>query len=60
MAMKDRTDVTVPLPGELNDAIEGELEYGDAKAEWIREAIRQRLQRDAESGNETPAAALAD
>lgn len=41
--MEDRTDITVPLPGDLNDAIEAELEYGDAKAEWVREAIRQRL-----------------
>lgn len=60
--MKDRTDVTVPIPKDLNDAIEAELSYGDSKAGWIREAIRQRLERDAEGseGNPTPATQTAD
>jgi hypothetical protein len=29
---------------ELNSAVEKELEYGDSKAGWIREAIRMRLE----------------
>jgi len=41
--MQDRKDITVPIPGELDAAIESELEYGDHKSEWVREAIRQRL-----------------
>jgi Arc/MetJ-type ribon-helix-helix transcriptional regulator len=45
--MKDRKDITVPIPGELNDQIESELEYGDHKSEWVREAIRQRLDAEA-------------
>lgn len=44
--MEDRKDITVPLPGALNDDIEDQLEYGDTKAEWVREAIRQRLAAD--------------
>jgi len=51
--MEDRTDITVPLPGDLNDAIESELEYGDAKAEWVREAIRQRLASEDRINEET-------
>lgn len=51
--MEDRTDITVPLPGDLNDAIEAELEYGDAKAEWVREAIRQRLASEDRINEET-------
>lgn len=60
--MENRKDVTVPLPGELNDAIEDELEYGDSKSGWIREAIRQRLDRDTaeSSGNDTLAGVCAD
>lgn len=44
--MKDRNDVTVPMPGSLVDAVEDQLGYGDSRAGWIREAIRQRLERD--------------
>lgn len=38
-----RKDVTVPMDESLDDQIEGELEYGDSKAGWIRDAIRMRL-----------------
>jgi hypothetical protein len=34
------------MEDEMNDAIESELGYGDSKAGWIREACRQRLQRE--------------
>lgn len=45
--MTDREDVTVPMPSQLNDRIISQLGYGDSRAEWIREAIRQRLAREA-------------
>lgn len=44
--MEDRNDVTVPMPAELDDQIKSQLDYGDSRAEWIREAIRQRLERE--------------
>ena len=37
---------SVAMPDSLDEAIESELGYGDAKAEWIREACRQRLERE--------------
>lgn len=49
--MDDRKDVTVPMPRALVDQIDDELDYGDSRAEWIREAVRQRLQRDRGEGN---------
>jgi len=54
MPMKNRQDITVGMPKELDDAIHEHLVYGDSKAEWIREAIRQRLnQDDADVGPDT-------
>lgn len=47
-----RKDVTVPMDESLDDQIAEELEYGDSKAAWIREAIMQRL--EAESDWERP------
>jgi len=44
--MKDRKDLTVPVPGKMADAIEAELDWGDSRSAWIREAIRQRLESD--------------
>lgn len=61
--MENRKDVTVPMPGELVDEIDDELGYGDSRAAWIREACRQRLERDQESspkGNATHATPTAD
>lgn len=46
MAMENRTDVTVSLPAEWVDAIEEELEYGDSRSGWIREAVQMRLDND--------------
>lgn len=37
------TEVTVPMESAMDDAIVDQLGYGDSKAEFIREAIRQRL-----------------
>ena len=45
--MKDKQEVTVPMPGSLHDQIVDELEYGDSKAGWIREAIEMRLDESA-------------
>jgi len=45
--MKDKQEVTVPMPGALHDRIVDELEYGDSKAGWIREAIEMRLEESA-------------
>lgn len=47
-----RKDVTVPMDESLDEQIATELEYGDSKAAWIREAIMQRL--EAESDWERP------
>lgn len=41
-------DVSVNMSEELNDIIEGQLEYGDSKAGWIREAIREKLERESQ------------
>lgn len=69
--VKQRKDVTVPMPESLNSAIEDELDYGDSKSQWIREAILQRLEREGtdvaeirediiDSGNPSKAAGAAD
>jgi Arc/MetJ-type ribon-helix-helix transcriptional regulator len=52
--MQDRKDISVCMPAELDGAIKDHLSYGDSKSEWIREAIRQRLnQEDADAGPDT-------
>jgi len=54
VSMQDRKDISVCMPGELDAAIKDHLSYGDSKSEWIREAIRQRLnQDDADAGPDT-------
>lgn len=53
-----RKDVTVPMDDPLVEAINSELEYGDSRAEWIREAVRMRLEAEREEGN--PNSATAD
>lgn len=55
--MENRKDVTVPMPGDLVEEIDDQLGYGDSRAAWIREAVRQRLEREAVEGN--PKAAIA-
>ncbi len=44
--MANRKDVTVPLPKDAVDEIDGKLSYGDSRAGWIREAVYQRLERE--------------
>lgn len=48
------------MPKDLRDAIDSQLEYGDSRSQWIREAIVEKLERDDESGNDSLAAAFAD
>jgi Arc/MetJ-type ribon-helix-helix transcriptional regulator len=48
--VENRTDITVPMPERMVEEINGQLEYGDSRAAWIREAVRAELQR---SGAET-------
>jgi len=45
---KPDTPVSFRVDGELVEQIESQLEYGDSKSDWIREAIRQRLADDDE------------
>lgn len=56
--MAERRTPTVTMPDELIEEIDSQLDYGDSRAAWIREACRQRLEReelsDAES-HEVPA-----
>jgi metal-responsive CopG/Arc/MetJ family transcriptional regulator len=42
--MKDREDVTVPMPGPWVEQIDSTLRGTDSRSAWIREAIRQRLE----------------
>lgn len=50
--MSSRTTPTVPMSEDLLDAIEDQLGYGDSRAEWIRQACRDRLERDGENDGE--------
>lgn len=48
--MSGRKDPTVPMSDDMLESIDSRLEYGDSRAEWIREAIRQRLRAEADDG----------
>lgn len=48
--MENRKDVTVPMPGDWVEQIDGQLGYGDSRAAWIREAVRQRLEQEGSRG----------
>jgi len=50
----DRHCASVRLPESLNDAIEEELDYGDSKDSWIREACRRRLDEDRSDAVDAP------
>ena len=43
--MADR--ITISLSEDLVEEINGKLEYGDSRSEWVREAIEERLDHDA-------------
>jgi metal-responsive CopG/Arc/MetJ family transcriptional regulator len=47
--MENRKDITVNMPKSLRDQIDDQLEYGDGRAGWIREAIRMRLEAETEA-----------
>lgn len=43
---------TIRMPDELNDSIEAQLGYHDTKSEWIRDAVREKLNRDESGSND--------
>lgn len=43
--------ITVSLPPELAEQINEQLDYGDSRSEWIREAIKLRLETEQQAGN---------
>jgi hypothetical protein len=47
--MGDRINISTPVDREMNQAIEEELSYGDSKSEWLRNAIREKLNKKVES-----------
>ena len=60
MSMENRKDVTVSLPAEWVEDLDESLDYGDSRSAWIREAVRQRLDRETPEGNPSPQARIAD
>jgi metal-responsive CopG/Arc/MetJ family transcriptional regulator len=50
--MDNRKDVTVSLPAEWVEEIDNNLDYGDSRSGWIREAVRQRLEAEGYFGDE--------
>lgn len=44
--MSDRPAPTVPMSEDLLEMVDAQLDYGDARAAWIREAVRDRLVRE--------------
>lgn len=44
--------ITITVPEELAEEINAQLEYGDNRSEWIREAIRMRLEAESEVDGE--------
>ena len=39
-------NVSFRYPEWMDESVESQLGYGDSKSEWIREAVRQRLERE--------------
>jgi metal-responsive CopG/Arc/MetJ family transcriptional regulator len=44
--MTDRQYVTITMPGPWVESIDAELVGTDSRSEWIRQAIREKMQRD--------------
>ena len=44
--MVKEDEITVPVEPAMNEAIEGQLGYGDSKAGYIRKAITMRLREE--------------
>lgn len=38
--------ITISLPDETAEEVNGRLDYGDNRSEWVREAIEMRLDTD--------------
>lgn len=55
--MVKSSEITVPMEPELEQAIKGQLGYGDSMAEYIRGAVRERLENE---GVDVPTDADAD
>jgi|APHM01.1.fsa_nt_gi hypothetical protein len=45
-SLGESEQISVPVSQSFDERVEEHLIYGDSKAEWIREAIRQRLERE--------------
>ncbi len=53
--------ISVSLPEDLVEELNDELEYGDSRSAWIADAIRMKLDAEADEGNSrTPETATAD
>lgn len=44
---------TISLPASMDEEIEDRLDYGDSKSAFIREAVREKLERDRDESNAT-------
>lgn len=52
------TRISISLPDEMVEDINEQLEYGDSRSKWVREAIElrfQQQQQEQEEGNGHPA-----
>ena len=55
------TRITISLPDDVADRVDGQLEYGDSRSGWIQQAIEERLEREeATEGNPKPMMSTAD
>jgi Arc/MetJ-type ribon-helix-helix transcriptional regulator len=46
--------ITFSMPDDMAEDINARLSYGDNRSEWIRDAIREKLERDTEEPREEP------
>lgn len=44
--MQNRKYVSMTMPGPMVDQIDAQLRGTDSRSEWIREAVRQRFERE--------------
>ena len=42
----DSESITFSMDSELVEDVESQLDYGDTRSEWIRQAVRERLRRE--------------
>ena len=42
----DSESITFSMDSELVEDVESQLDYGDTRSGWIRQAVRERLQRE--------------